>query len=92
MRWRYVNSTREHRRRGLDNGLSVASFVLGLLWLSWIGSILAVIFGHVALKQIRERNQSGRGLAIACLVFGWIGVGVLILFLFAILLPNLLSA
>lgn len=29
------------------NGLAVASMVLGILWLYWIGSILALIFGLV---------------------------------------------
>lgn len=61
------------------NGLAVAALVLGILWIYWVGSILAVIFGHVALKQIPERNQSGRGLAVAGLTLGWIGVGTLLL-------------
>ncbi len=58
------------------SGLAIASMVLGILWLWWIGSILAVVFGHVALKQIGESNgsQGGRGMAIAGLVLGYIGV------------------
>jgi hypothetical protein len=60
------------------NGLAVAALVLGILWIYWIGSILAVIFGHVALAQISKRYQSGKGLAIAGLVLGWIGVGLLL--------------
>ncbi len=51
--------------------------VLGILWIYWIGSILALIFGYVARKQIRERNQGGDGMAIAGIVLGWIGVGIL---------------
>ena len=35
-----------------NNGLAIASMVLGIVWVYWIGSILAVIFGHVALSQI----------------------------------------
>jgi hypothetical protein len=61
------------------NGLAVASLVLGIIWLYWLGSILAVIFGHVALSQIARSGQNGRGLAIAGLVLGWIGVGVLVI-------------
>lgn len=61
------------------NGLAVASLVLGILWLYWLGSVLALIFGYVARKQIRERNQSGEGLATAGIVLGWIGVGTLVL-------------
>ena len=60
------------------HGLAIVSFVLGILWLGWLGSILAVIFGHVALSQIARSGQNGRGLAIVGLVFGWIGVGVLV--------------
>jgi hypothetical protein len=61
------------------NGLAIASMVLGILWIYWIGSILALIFGYVARSQIRQRGQSGDGMAIAGIVLGWIGVGTLIL-------------
>jgi hypothetical protein len=56
------------------NALAVASMVLGILWLFWIGSILAIIFGHVALVQIKKSNgtQGGRGMAIAGLVLGYL--------------------
>jgi hypothetical protein len=65
------------------NGLAIASLVLGIVWVYWIGSVLAVIFGHVALSQINKSNgtQQGRGMAIAGLVLGWIGVAVLIVWL-----------
>ena len=63
------------------NGLAIASLVLGIVWVWWVGSILALIFGYTARKQIRERGQSGDGLAIAGIVLGWVGVGFLILFL-----------
>jgi hypothetical protein len=59
---------------GGTNGFAIASMVLGILWIWWIGSILAVIFGHVALGQIARQNQSGRGMAIAGLVLGYIGL------------------
>jgi len=39
------------------NGLAIASMVLGIVWVWWIGSILALVFGFVARKQIRERGQ-----------------------------------
>jgi hypothetical protein len=61
------------------NGMAIASMVLGILWLYWIGSVLALIFGYVALGQIKERNQGGRGMAIAGIVLGWVGVGALLL-------------
>jgi hypothetical protein len=63
------------------NGLAIASMVLGIVWIYWIGSILAVIFGHIALSQINASRgwQSGRGMAIAGLVLGYVGLGFLLL-------------
>jgi len=68
------------------NGFAIASLVLGILWIWWLGSILAVIFGHIALVQTHERGQGGRGMAIAGLVLGYIGVGLLVLFILGALL------
>jgi hypothetical protein len=58
------------------NGLAIASMVLGILWMYWIGSILALVFGYIARNQIRERNEAGGGMATAGIVLGWIGVGL----------------
>jgi hypothetical protein len=66
---------------GRTNGFAIASLVLGILWVWWVGSILALIFGYVARKQIRERNESGDGLAVAGIVLGWVAIGILVLFL-----------
>ncbi len=63
------------------NGMAVASLVLGILWLYWIGSILALIFGYIARQQIRERGEGGDGLAVAGIVLGWIGVAVVVVIL-----------
>jgi hypothetical protein len=62
------------------NGFAIASMVLGILWLYWFGSILALVFGYVAQSQIRERGEAGGGMATAGIVLGWIGVGFLALF------------
>jgi hypothetical protein len=61
------------------NAMAVASMVLGILWIYWIGSILALVFGYIAKKQIRERGESGGGMATAGIVLGWIGIGLLVL-------------
>ena len=63
------------------NGMAIASMVLGIVWVYWIGSILALIFGYVALKEIRRSKQGGEGMAIAGIVLGWIGVGILVIVL-----------
>jgi hypothetical protein len=59
------------------SGLAVASLVLGILFLCGIGSLLATIFGAVALGQIsRSRGAlTGKGMAVAGLVLGIIGLG-----------------
>jgi hypothetical protein len=64
------------------NGMAIASMVLGIVWVYWIGSILALIFGYVALNEIRRNGQSGEGMAIAGIVLGWVGVGILVVVLF----------
>lgn len=66
------------------NGMAIASMVLGILWIYWIGSILALIFGYLARKDIREKGQSGDGMAIAGIVLGWVGIGVLSIVLIAV--------
>jgi hypothetical protein len=56
------------------NGMAIASFVLGLLWLGGLGSLLAVVFGAIGRKQVRETGQGGNGLAVTGLVLGIIGL------------------
>jgi uncharacterized membrane protein len=60
------------------NGMAIASMVLGIVWVYWIGSILALVFGYVALGQIKHRGQQGRGMALAGVVLGWVAIGTLI--------------
>jgi hypothetical protein len=64
------------------NGMAIASMVLGIVWIYWITSILALIFGYVARSQIRQRGQAGDGMAIAGIVLGWVWLGLLLLFVF----------
>jgi len=61
--------------------MAIASLVCGILWLYWLGSILALVFGYVAKGQIDRSHgtQTGRGMAIAGIVLGWVGIGFLVL-------------
>ena len=63
------------------NGLAIASLVAAFFWFAWFGSFLAVVFGHVALGQIKQSGgrQTGYGLAVAGLVLGYIELGFLLL-------------
>ncbi len=60
----------EPQRLPGNNGLAIASLVLGLLFFVPIASILAIVFGIVALNQLRYRRQGGRGMAITGIVLG----------------------
>jgi len=65
--------------------MAIASMVLGIVWVYWIGSILALVFGYVALRQIRQRGQQGKGMAIAGIALGWVGAATLVaIIIFAI--------
>jgi hypothetical protein len=73
---------------GRTNGFAIASLVLGIIWIYWIGSILALIFGYKAKKEIAASGgtQTGEGMAKAGIVLGWIGVGILgLVLVFAVL-------
>ncbi len=63
------------------NGFAIASLVLGIVWIDWVGSVLALVFGYIAKGQIDRSGgqQSGRGMAIAGIVLGWVGIAILAL-------------
>jgi Domain of unknown function (DUF4190) len=67
------------------NGFAIASLVLGIFWLYGIGSILALVFGYKAKGEVDRSGgrQTGRGLAIAGIVLGWIGVALLVVVIIA---------
>jgi len=73
----------------------IVQFVLGLLVvLNILAAIPAIVFGSIALTQIRERGERGRGMAIAGLVLGILGVVyfALIIVLIAVGLGNTSSS
>ncbi|MFE0462058.1 DUF4190 domain-containing protein [Kitasatospora sp. NPDC058965] len=53
------------------NGLAITSLVTGILCCLWPA---AIGFGIAALVQLRNRRQKGRGLAVAGLVLGCLGL------------------
>jgi hypothetical protein len=64
--------------------MAIASLVMGvvgLILMPLVGSILALIFGYMARKDIRQRpdDVGGDGLALAGIVMGWIGIGLIVL-------------
>ena len=77
------------------SGKAVASLICGIIGI-FPFSLVAVILGHISLSQISKSagRLKGRGLAIAGLVMGYLGLVAipLILILAAIAIPNLLRA
>lgn len=71
--------------------LAIVSLVAGLLgWTlaPWLGSIIAIITGHMARAEIRRdpSGLEGDGLAIAGLVLGWSMILLSLLTVLAIVL------
>ena len=79
-------------RGGPTNGFAIASLVLGIVGLTGfpiIPSVLALIFGYKGKAEIDRSNgyQHGRGMAVAGLVLGWVGIALLLLFVALFLIP-----
>ena len=55
------------------NGLAVASLACGLAQFVFgpLATIPAIVFGHLALHQIKRTGEQGAGLALAGLILGW---------------------
>jgi hypothetical protein len=66
------------------NGLAIASLVTSLVGVGVVG----VILGHIALAQIKRLGQAGRGMALAGVIIGYVGIGATVLF-FAVGLASL---
>ncbi len=56
------------------NPLAIAAMILGIVGTS----VLAVIFGHIALHQIKRSGQGGRGMAITGVILGYIEIGLIV--------------
>ena len=56
------------------NGLAIGSLVCSLLGFIPMMSVSAVVTGHISRAQIRRNGQRGDGIAIAGLVFGYLGM------------------
>jgi type II secretory pathway pseudopilin PulG len=78
------------------SGKAIASLVCGLLFFIPLAFIAAIVFGHIALSEIKRSagRLKGEGMAIAGLVFGymWIVTVPVMLIIAAIAIPNLLRA
>ncbi len=72
------------------NSFAIAALVGGIVQFSglWPAGIVAIILGHRALREIRETEDDGYGLAKAGLVLGYIGVALDVLVVLLLLLAS----
>jgi type IV pilus assembly protein PilA len=76
------------------SGKAIGSLISGFLFFIFPAAIVAVVLGHISLSEInRGRGRvRGRGMAIAGLILGYIGIAFIPLIIAAIAIPNLLRA
>lgn len=58
------------------------TFALVSVILAFIAPIAGIVFGHLALGQIKRNGDTGRGLALTGLILGYIYVGMIALIFF----------
>ncbi|MFD0783438.1 DUF4190 domain-containing protein, partial [Micromonospora azadirachtae] len=80
------------------SGAATASMVFGILgvlggWcLFGLPCILAVVLGHVGLHETRQGTKSGRGMAVAGLVLGYVFVAPMIAFTIMVFFGGIMGA
>lgn len=71
---------------GTQPGLNVFA-VLSIIFV-WFAGILGLIFGYVALSQIKKTGERGRGLALASVILGWIAVAVALIIIITLMVSG----
>jgi hypothetical protein len=71
------------------NGLAIASLIC-----AFFIPIVAIILGHIALNQIKQTGQEGRGLALAGTILGYVftGLGLIIACIYVIAIAAILNS
>ena len=62
------------------NALALVSLAAGFLWVFWLGSLMAIVTGHLALHRIARSGgtEYGRTAALIGLLFGYFGLTTLL--------------
>ncbi len=76
------------------NGLAIASLACGIGQVfAWgVGSIAAIILGHLARRQIRTSGEQGAGLALTGLILGYAGLALVVLLIAVIVIAGIAIA
>jgi hypothetical protein len=59
--------------------ISLVASIAGMVIIPILASIAGVICGHISLGQIKKTGEQGRGMAIAGLVIGYVGIALWII-------------
>ncbi|MDP8970800.1 MAG: DUF4190 domain-containing protein [Actinomycetota bacterium] len=61
--------------------MAIAALVsaIGGALLCGVLSIVGAILGHLALNQIKQTGEEGRGMALAGVIIGWVAFGLSVL-------------
>lgn len=60
--------------------VSMIASIVGFVWiLPFIGSLAGIIMGHISLSQIKRTGDKGRGMALAGVIVGYVGLALVIL-------------
>lgn len=73
------------------NGMAIASLVCSLLGLCcWVTCIAGIVLGHLALRDLNrpDNHETGRGMAIAGLVVGYVLVAIGVLYILALVVSG----
>jgi heme/copper-type cytochrome/quinol oxidase subunit 2 len=65
--------------------IALVASILGWIMIPVAGSVVGIILGHQARKQIAVSGESGGGMATAAITLGWIMVALIALSLLALL-------
>lgn len=73
--------------------VALISGIAGLVIIPFIGSIVAIITGHMSLGKLKTSGEQGRGMALAGLIMGYVGIafaalGIILLIIFIPLLAT----
>ncbi len=59
--------------------ISLIASIAGIVILWGIGSIAGMICGHISISQIKKTGEQGRGMALAGLIIGYVGIALAII-------------
>lgn len=72
--------------------LGIVGLTVCLCWTFGIPSILAVIFGHMGMNETRNNAKPGRGMALAGLITGYVGIAPAVILSFWLIIGGAIGS